>query len=301
MRKYSPLSRRPDRENLNLYQRFEQTDEVRRIALHYSLPPEFFILITGGEWNTYSASIFEGVSDITRAQERKLDLLACMMQLRPGMKILDIGSGWGGPLIYLCKKYGVEGVGVSVTASQIEYSRERAAAEAIKVEFKKCHWQDLAITEAFDAIYTDEVVVHINRLYEFFCKCRMLLGKGGILVNKELHLADARFKDWSGPVGRHVNGIFGYTGNYRLVDEEIAEAMRAGLEMLERVDIDVVNYKKTIQDVWIPNLKRNKSRLISLTSEETVEEFYKYLRCCLLSFRSDVFELNALSFVSAER
>src|SRR5687768_8297014 len=100
----------PDQE---LYQARTVDEDRERTNGHYEQPVEFFLTMTGGEWNVYSANLWDAhISSVTESQEAKLDLLAEAMQLKPGQRIMDVGCGWGGPLVYLCKKYGVSGVGL---------------------------------------------------------------------------------------------------------------------------------------------------------------------------------------------
>src|SRR5687767_12462584 len=94
-----------------LYQSFSTEEDKQRTNVHYEQPVQFFYRMTGGEWNVYSCNLWDHATTDTESQEAKLDLLAQFMDLKPGQRILDVGCGWGGPLVYLCKTYGVEGVG----------------------------------------------------------------------------------------------------------------------------------------------------------------------------------------------
>ena len=69
----------------------------------------------------------------SQAQEQKLDLLATLLQLRPGQRILDVGCGWGGPLVYLAETYGVRGVGLTLSPAQREYAERRVREHDVDV------------------------------------------------------------------------------------------------------------------------------------------------------------------------
>ena len=280
----------------NLYQKYDIEEEIVRLAYHYNVPCEFFLIVTGGQWNTYSCSIFGANENMTQAQERKLDEFARMMKLKPGMRILDVGCGWGGPLTYLCKKYSCTGEGITVTHAQIPYAQNRAFNYGVNARFHLSHWETFKPKERFDAIFTDEVVVHFQDLQGFFKRCHAWLKPGGRVVNKELHLTEKRFADWSDPLGVHVNKVYGFTGNYRLLEDEVACAKSAGFEFVDRLDIDMKHYTHTVQKYWLHNLKLNRERLIKLTSEKHFNDFHKYLRCTLVSFRKNVFNQHILAF-----
>ena len=100
-------------------------EDVERTNAHYDLPPEFFLTLTGGRWNCYSCNLWDGATTETESQERKLDLLAELMELRPGQRVLDVGSGWGGSLVYLAKRYDVRGVGLMLSTPQLAAPAER--------------------------------------------------------------------------------------------------------------------------------------------------------------------------------
>ena len=283
-------------EKQNLYNKFEINEETQRLAYHYDVDSEFFIKVTGGAWNTYSCSIFKSGDTMTQAQERKLDIFAQLMGLSPGKRILDIGCGWGGPLTYLCHKYGVTGVGLTVTPAQIPYASTRAASYKVSADFIESHWENFHDEKGFDAIFTDEVVVHVHNFNDFFKKCHSLLRPKGVVVNKELHLTQERFKDWSDGLGVHVNKVYGFTGNYRLLEEEIDFGLSNGFYLKNIVPVAMKHYQETVGNHWIKNLKWHESELKRLTSEEHFNDFYKYLRCTMVSFRHDVFRQHMLVF-----
>jgi len=85
-----------------LYHDYTTDVDQARTNVHYEQPPEFFLLITGGEWNVYSANLWDpGTADDTASQEAKLDLIARLAGLEKGMRLIDVGCGWAGPLTYL--------------------------------------------------------------------------------------------------------------------------------------------------------------------------------------------------------
>src|SRR5205823_4876414 len=76
----------PDQE---LFQRYSNQEDAARTNIHYEQPREFFYAITGGEWNVYSCNLWTDATTDTESQEAKLDLLARLMELKPGQRILD--------------------------------------------------------------------------------------------------------------------------------------------------------------------------------------------------------------------
>jgi cyclopropane-fatty-acyl-phospholipid synthase len=260
---YRPLSKEQDREQTNT---------------HYEQPVEFFYTLTGGEWNVYSANLWTGSRAQTESQERKLDLLAEMMQLQPGMRIMDVGCGWGGPLVYLSTTYKVRGVGLTLSSLQKEAADERIARYGADVTIVESHWKDYEDDEPFDVVYTDEVIVHFFDLGDYFQKVYGLLRDGGRMLNKELHLVHARHSEMTRAMA-FINEIFGSTGNYRTLAEELTLVGEAGFDVEMIRQMPLLEYQKTV-DSWLANMKANRARLEALVGRETFRRFQTYLQLC---------------------
>ncbi len=263
----------------NTFRGYSTEEEKARTNVHYEQPVEFFNTITGGDWNVYSCNLWDDGATETESQERKLDLLARLMDLRPGQRVLDVGCGWGGPLVYLAKRYGVRGVGLTLSASQLAYAEARAREHGVDVEVRECHWRDFADDAGFDAVYTDEVIVHFNELGAYFDTVRGLLRPGGRMLNKELHFTNSKFMQPTRAM-IFVNKIYGETGNYRPLHEELALLDGAGF-VLERVEqIPMMHYRMTLES-WLGNMQQSRARLEELVGAEYWRAFRTYLRIVL--------------------
>lgn len=265
-------------EEQQLYRPLSIEEDRQQTNTHYEQPVEFFYTLTGGEWNVYSANLWSGSRTQTESQERKLDLLAELMQLRPGMRILDVGCGWGGPLVYLCKQYGARGVGLTLSSLQKGAADERIARHGADVTIIESHWKDYQDDEPFDVVYTDEVIVHFHDLGDFFVKVFGLLRDGGRMLNKELHLVHARHAEMTRAMS-FINEIFGSTGNYRTLAEELTLVGEAGFDLEAIRQLPLREYQKTV-DSWMANMKAERARLEELVGRETFRRFRTYLQLC---------------------
>lgn len=266
----------PDKGNV-FYQSFDVDEDAARSAYHYEQDPRFYTIQTGGEWNVYSCLLWEEGFDITQAQEKKLDKLAELMELQPGMHILDVGCGWGGPLVYLCQKYNVTGHGITVSARQVELAQERAEQYGVAATFELVHWQNLPEMESYDAIYSDEVIVHFNDLRGFFAKCHQLLKTGRVMVHKELHLTHGRHGEL-GPISEHVNALFGFTGNYVTLHYELALLEETGFQLKSVTEIPLdPHYLRTV-DAWLANIFDKRAELKELAGADFYHRFRIYLK-----------------------
>jgi len=265
-------------EEQQLYQPLTVDEDRQRTNLHYEQPVEFFYALTGGDWNVYSANLWTGAQTQTESQEQKLDLLAQMMELRPGMRMLDVGCGWGGPLVYLSKRYGVRGVGLTLSSLQKRAADERIAAHGADVTIVESHWKEYQDDEAFDVVFTDEVIVHFHDLGDFFRKAYGLLRDGGLMLNKELHFAHARYSEMTRAMS-FIHEIYGSTGNYRTLADELTLAGEAGFDVAAIRQMPLKEYQKTI-DSWIANMKASRPRLEELVGRDTYKRFLTYLQLC---------------------
>ena len=265
-------------EDQQLYRPLSVEEDRQRTNSHYEQPVEFFYTLTGGDWNVYSANLWTGAETQTQSQEQKLDLLAELMQLRAGMRILDVGCGWGGPLVYFSKKYGVRGVGLTLSSLQKQAADERIARHGADVNIVESHWKDYTDAEPFDVVYTDEVIVHFNDLGGYFTMVYGLLRDGGIMLNKELHFVHARHSEMTRAMS-FINEIYGSTGNYRTLADELTLAGEAGFDVAAIRQMPLKEYQKTI-DSWLANIKGQRARLEELVGRETFRRFQTYLQLC---------------------
>lgn len=272
------MSRRyvPPADARRLYQAFSIDEDRTRTNLHYEQPPRFFYAITGGEWNVYSANLWDGAATDTASQEAKLDLLAQLGELRPGQRILDVGCGWGGPLTYLCKRYGLRGVGLTLSPTQQQAAEARIAAHGVDARVFVQHWQEFADREPFDAVLTDEVIVHFHDLGGFFSRVAGLLREGGRMLNKELHFVHPRYAIVTRAMA-FVNEIYGSTGNYRTLGDELRLANDAGFDVQTVHQIDRRHYRRTL-DRWLENMHAHRDELTALAGAAYYRRFRTYLK-----------------------
>jgi cyclopropane-fatty-acyl-phospholipid synthase len=90
---------------------------------HYDIGNDIFSIMLDKGMN-YSCGYWNKAGTLDKAQEAKLDLICRKMGLKPGMKVLDIGCGWGGFAKYAAEKYDVRVLGITVSREQVEFARK---------------------------------------------------------------------------------------------------------------------------------------------------------------------------------
>lgn len=279
----------------NLYPGYSQREKFQTSSPRFVPNPHFFTTIVGGQWHTYSCSVWHGASTITQAQENKLNIFAKKMHLKKGARILDVSCGWGGPITYFCKQYGVEGVGITTIPEQYIYAEQRVKENQVQADIRFQHWQELPEDEIYDAIYADEAVVNLADAQGFFEKCKRLLKPNGKLVIKELHFTHSTHAPKKNKPRCLANAIYGFAGKYRTLHEELQLIDNAGLQLQNIDQIPIQNYWITIHDQWLRALEENKGFLCHLTSAKYVKNYSLCLYGYLRRFNNDVFRLHMIT------
>ena len=146
---------------------------------HYDIGNELFEKMLDKHL-TYSSGYWKNTKDLDQAQEAKLDLICRKLCLKPGMRLLDIGCGWGSLVKYAAKHYKVEAVGITISKEQAEYARNACKNLPVRIEFGD--YRDL--NESFDRIASVGMVEHVGRKnYPLFMQvAHDCLNPGGLFL-----------------------------------------------------------------------------------------------------------------------
>ena len=146
---------------------------------HYDLGNELFQAMLGKRL-VYSCGYWREACDLDGAQEAKLDLVCRKLGLSSGMRVLDIGCGWGEALRFAAERYGVSGVGITVSQEQAQFARELCAGLPIEIRVQDYRELD----ERFDRIWSIGMFEHVgvknHRAY--FETVRRCLADGGLTL-----------------------------------------------------------------------------------------------------------------------
>jgi cyclopropane-fatty-acyl-phospholipid synthase len=144
-----------------LTKRFFNLQSKRRAFIvgekHYDLGNDLFQNMLDKRMN-YSCAYWKEADNLDKAQENKLELICRKIYLSPGMRVLDIGCGWGAFGKYAAQKYNAEVVGITVSKEQVELGRK--LCEGFPVEFRLMDYRDL--DEKFDRIVSIGMIEHVG-------------------------------------------------------------------------------------------------------------------------------------------
>jgi cyclopropane-fatty-acyl-phospholipid synthase len=158
----------------------------RRNAEHtYNLTRRLYELFLD-EDRQYTCAYYRDPSNsLEQAQLDKKAHIAAKLNLKPGMKVLDIGCGWGGLALYLHRHYDVDVLGVALAPDQIAFCKERAEQEGVadRVKFELMDYRD--VTGTFDRITSVGLIEHLGQPHHpgFFAKTHDLLKPDGIMFS----------------------------------------------------------------------------------------------------------------------
>ncbi|MGB9664500.1 MAG: cyclopropane fatty acyl phospholipid synthase [Ignavibacteria bacterium] len=124
---------------------------------HYDLGNDLFQNMLDKRMN-YSCAYWKDATTLDEAQENKLELICKKLYLQPGMRVLDIGCGWGASGKYAAEKYGVEVVGLTVSRQQVELGKE--LCKGLPVEFRLQDYRE--VNEKFDRIVSVGMFEHVG-------------------------------------------------------------------------------------------------------------------------------------------
>ncbi len=158
------------------------------VAYHYNVPTEFYAAFLDGNL-AYSSGVFESEDEeLGTAQIRKFDGICRALKLQPGQKLLDVGCGWGGFLVYAAQNYGVHVTGITLSEIQAEEAQRRIEEAGLGASCKVLlkDYRELSEADAFDAIASIEMFEHVGRelLTTYFSQARKLLKQGGLFLNQ---------------------------------------------------------------------------------------------------------------------
>ncbi|MCA1770523.1 MAG: cyclopropane fatty acyl phospholipid synthase [Halomonas sp.] len=126
---------------------------------HYDIGNDFYAAMLDKRM-TYTCGYWKKADTLAEAQEAKLDLICRKLELEPGMRVLDIGCGWGSFMAYAAEHYGVECVGLTISREQADYGKTLMQS-GLPVEFRLQDYRDE--TEQFDRIVSVGMFEHVGR------------------------------------------------------------------------------------------------------------------------------------------
>jgi cyclopropane-fatty-acyl-phospholipid synthase len=167
--------------------------DAAAVRYHYDVGNDFFALFLD-ESMTYSCAIFsKGAQTLQEAQRTKLELVAGKLELKPGMRVLDVGCGWGSFAMHAAREYGAQVVGITLSEQQAARARERVADAGLseQIEIRVQDYRELP-QASFDAIASIGMSEHVgDAQIDVYARSLFgLLRPDGLLLNHAIAALD---------------------------------------------------------------------------------------------------------------
>lgn len=261
------------------------------VQAHYDLSDEFFALFLDPSM-MYSCAKFDAPeTTLAEAQRAKIDLSLGKLDLKPGMRLLDIGCGWGGTAMRAREKYGVNVTGLTLSNNQHAHCRNLAAGRD-GMDFRLEGWE--TFEGKADRIVSIGAFEHFGRdkHADFFARCRSFLPDEGSMLLHTITLGKPS-KSFSFLRFAHFMSYKIFPGGDVPPPERVFEMARAGGFELVHLESLRLHYARTL-DCWAENLQKNQARALEVAGEETCKTYTKYLTDCAKFFRSG--EVNVYQY-----
>jgi cyclopropane-fatty-acyl-phospholipid synthase len=238
------------------------------VTYHYDVSNEFYALWLDRRL-VYSSAYFQSSEqDLDAAQECKLDYICRKLRLRPGQRLLDVGCGWGGLVIYAAEHYGVDATGITLSQPQADLANRRIAeaglADRCRVEVRDYRQMDMP--ESYVALVSVGMFEHVgaDTLPTYFARAGRLLGPGGVFLN---HGIASRATDQSQHGPSFSDTYVFPDGELVPINTTLRTAEEAGFEVRD-VESLREHYALTLRH-WVRNLEARHDQALQFVDEPT--------------------------------
>lgn len=172
--------------------RNDKSGAQRNIAAHYDLGNEFFALFLD-ETMAYSCGIFPNQhASLLQASTAKFDAVCSKLDLKPGQRLLEIGTGWGGLAIHAAQHYGCHVTTTTISRAQYEFSKERIARAGLNDQVTLLLEDYRDLKGKYDALASIEMIEAVGHEYldTYFRQCSQLLNPNGAMLLQAISIQD---------------------------------------------------------------------------------------------------------------
>ncbi|WP_327375991.1 cyclopropane-fatty-acyl-phospholipid synthase family protein [Streptomyces sp. NBC_01216] len=271
--------------------RHSKRRDKQAVSHHYDVGNDFYALVLGPSM-VYSCAYWTEGGTLEDAQRDKLDLISRKLGLKEGVRLLDVGCGWGSMAIHAARAYGARVVGVTLSREQAAYARKRIAEEGLadRIEIRVQDYRDVS-DGPYDAISSIGMAEHVGavRYREYADTLYALLKPGGRLLNHQI----SRRPEPDESAYR----VDAFIDAYVFPDGELAPMGRT-LTLLEDAGFEVrdvealrEHYALTLRR-WVANLEGDWARAVRGTSPGRARIWRLYMAASAVSFERNRIGVN---------
>ena len=264
--------------------------DAEAIKHHYDVSNRFYELVLGPSMAYTCAAYPDETSSLEDAQFAKHALVADKLALEPGMRLLDVGCGWGQMSMHAAEHHGVQALGVTLSRDQALWAQKEVARRGLSdlVEIRHADYRDVAEGE-FDAVSSIGLTEHIGRaqLKSYFSFLYSKLRAGGRLLNHCITRPDARHRAHADPfIDRYVFP----DGELLPISYLISRMNGAGFEIRHEENLRE-HYSKTLK-AWTANLAANWDECVAEAGQGRARVWNLYMPACAVGFDLNNIQLH---------
>jgi cyclopropane-fatty-acyl-phospholipid synthase len=254
----------------------------QNVAHHYDLSGELYALFLDSD-RQYSCAYFtDPGNSLDQAQDDKKAHIAAKLHLKPGLRVLDIGCGWGGTALYLNRVADVDVLGVTLSEEQLKVARARAeeAGVADRVKFELIDYRSL--TGTFDRIVSIGMFEHVGAAHydEYFATCRDLLAPDGVMLLHTIGRFGAAARNPDPFIIKYI-----FPGYHLPSLSQMFEASQKVRLIASDVETLRLHYAYTLRH-WYQRTQATKAQIVALYDERFFRLWEFYLAGAVMSFET---------------
>jgi cyclopropane-fatty-acyl-phospholipid synthase len=265
--------------------RHSKARDAAAISHHYDVSNAFYRLVLGPSM-TYSCAVWHDPTDtLEQAQANKYELICRKLGLEPGMRLLDVGCGWGGMVMHAARHHGVRAVGVTISRRQAELAEKRVAEAGLSddVEIRVQDYRELD-DGPYDAVSSIGMFEHVGeaRLGQYFDRLHALVDPQGRLLNHGISRP-------SGQRARLPNRSF--INRYVFPDGELHDVGRI-VSLMQRKGFEVrhvetlrEHYALTLR-AWVDNLEADWDAAVAEVGEPRARVWRLFMAGSAINFEA---------------
>jgi cyclopropane-fatty-acyl-phospholipid synthase len=290
----------PDEEVRLRGRRHSKARDAAAISHHYDVSNAFYRLVLGPSL-TYSCAVWHDPDDtLEAAQANKYELICRKLDLRPGVRLLDVGCGWGGMVMHAAQNHGVQAVGITISRQQAELAEKRVAEAGLsdQVQIRVQDYREVA-DGPYDGISSIGMFEHVGeaRLAEYFECLRRLMRPEGRLLNHGIS-RPARSEKARLPRRSFINRYVFPDGELHEVGRVISITQDAGFEV-RHVESLREHYALTLRR-WVANLEEHWDEAVSEVGAPRARVWRLYMAGSAINFEAGRTQVHQVLSVPRE-
>jgi cyclopropane-fatty-acyl-phospholipid synthase len=278
--------------------RHSKSRDSNAISRHYDVSNRFYELVLGPSMAYTCACFSTNDASLEEAQRDKFDLVCRKLALKPGMRLLDVGCGWGGMVAHAAENYGVQALGVTLSREQAQWAQKDIVAKGLadKAEIRHVDYRDVTET-GFDAVSSIGLTEHIGarNLPSYFRFLASKLRDQGRLLNHCITNTNSRIPHHSGGfIDRYVFP----DGELEASGEIVAAMQDNGFEVRHSENLRE-HYAATLAK-WGANLEANWDEATREAGEGRARVWALYMAASRVGFARHEIELHQVLGVKVD-